>query len=85
MTPTLILQRIRDIGFMAWIRFVQALNVILVSLLGSALVIHQAYPGLVAGMIGKLPPAVGVPAIILLGVIIHYALRRAKASDGAKG
>lgn len=73
-----LLQRIHDIGVMAWLRFVQALNFILISLAGSVLVIHQAYPQLISGMIGKLPPIAGVPLLLLIGLLVHYALRRAK-------
>lgn len=74
------LDRIDDIAAMAWLRFVQALNGLLVTLLGAALVVHQAYPNLIAQMVGKLPPAVGIPVIILVGILIHFALRQAKKS-----
>lgn len=75
-----LVQRIHDIGLIAWLRFVQALNGILVTLLGAALVVHQTYPGLIAQMVGKLPPIIGVPVIIAVGVLIHFALRQAKKS-----
>lgn len=72
-----ILQHLHDIGVIAWVRFVQALNFILISVAGSVLVIHQAYPTLIAGMIGKLPPLAGVPVLLIVGFLVHYALRRA--------
>lgn len=73
-----IIDRVHDVGALAWMRFVQALNWIVISLLGSALVVHQAYPQLISSAISKLPPIAGVPLIFAFGLIVHYALRRAK-------
>jgi hypothetical protein len=75
-----IITRIHDIGTRAWVRFVQALNWIAVSLLGSAVVVNEAYPGVIANAVQKLPPWLGIPVIIIFGVIVHYALRRAAKS-----
>jgi hypothetical protein len=75
MTP--IIQRIHDIGAVAWVRFVQALNWIAVSLFGGIVVVQQAYPGVIANAVQKLPPWVGIPAILIFGIMVHYALRRA--------
>lgn len=75
MTP--ILQRIHDIGAVAWVRFVQALNWIAASLLASVLIVHQTYPSLISGAVAKMPPWLGIPAIILFCAVVHYALRRA--------
>lgn len=75
-----ILQRIHDIGTRAWLRFVQALNAILISLAGAAVVVNQAYPGVITGAISKLPPIVGIPLLFVLGFLVHYSLRRAKVS-----
>lgn len=73
-----LLDRIHAIGTHAWLRFVQALNWIMISLFGSVIVIHETYPQVIAGFVGKLPPIVGIPAIIAFGGLVHYALRRAK-------
>ncbi len=73
-----IIQRVHDIGAIAWLRFVQALNWIAISLFGSVVVVNQAYPGVIAGAVSKLPPLLGIPVIIVFGVLVHYALRRAK-------
>lgn len=72
------LQRLHDIGAMAWLRFVQSLNWIAVSLFASVAIVHQAYPGVIAAAVGKLPPALGIPLIFAFGLLVHYALRRAK-------
>jgi hypothetical protein len=72
-----IVQRIHDIGVIAWVRFVQALNWIAVSLFGGVVVVNQAYPGVIANAVNKLPPWLGVPAIMIFGIVVHYALRRA--------
>lgn len=70
--------RVHSIGARAWVRFVQVLNVIAASLLGGVAVVSQVYPGVISGAVGKLPPALGIPVIIGFGVLVHYALRRAK-------
>lgn len=75
-----VLQRIHDIGVVAWVRLVQALNWIMLTLASSALLIHQTYPDLVRATIGKMPPVVGVVAIIIFCGVVHYALRRAAKS-----
>jgi hypothetical protein len=72
-----IVQRIHDIGAVAWVRFVQALNWIAATLLASALIVHQAYPSVISNAVEKLPPWLGIPAIILFCIVVHYALRRA--------
>lgn len=72
-----VLQRIHDIGAVAWIRFVQALNWIAISLLGSVVVINTTYPGAISSIVNKLPPTLGIPFILTFGVAAHYALRRA--------
>lgn len=76
-----VLERVRAIGARAWLRFVQALNLIAVSLLGGVVVVNQAYPGVIAGAVQKLPPIVGIPLIIGFGILVHYALRRAKLAE----
>lgn len=75
-----IVQKIHDIGTRTWLRFVQALNAILISLAGAAVVVNQAYPGVITGAINKLPPALGIPLLFVLGFLVHYSLRRAKVS-----
>lgn len=75
-----LLQWIHDVGTRAWLRFVQALNWILISLAGSAIVVNSTYPGVISSAVNKLPPAVGIPLIILFGAIVHYSIRRAKVS-----
>lgn len=77
-----LVDRLHDIGALAWLKFVQALNWIAVSLFGSILVVHQAYPGVMAGYVSKLPPTLGIPLIIGFGLIVHYAIRRAKKDGG---
>jgi hypothetical protein len=72
-----VLQRIHDVGTIAWVRFVQALNWIAATLLASVLIVHQTYPGVISGAVAKLPPWLGIPAIILFCAVVHYALRRA--------
>jgi hypothetical protein len=75
-----VFQEIHAIGTRAWVRFVQALNWIMVSVAGSLVVVNATYPGVIANAINKLPPALGVPLIVIFGVLVHYALRRAKVS-----
>jgi hypothetical protein len=76
-----LLTRLHAIAALAWIRFVQALNWIMVSLLASVAVVNATYPGVIANAVQKLPPALGIPAILIFGLLVHYALRRAaKAS-----
>jgi hypothetical protein len=70
-----IVQRICDIGALAWLRFVQALNAIAV-----ALFVNQVYPGVIANAVNKLPPALGIPLILAFGVVVHYAIKRAKTA-----
>jgi hypothetical protein len=70
--------RLHDIGAHAWLVFVQSLNWIAVSLLGGVAVVHEAYPSIISGAVAKLPPVIGIPAILAFGVLVHYALRRAK-------
>jgi hypothetical protein len=72
-----IVQRIHDIGAVAWVRFVQALNWIMVSLLASVAVVNETYPGVISNAVQKLPPWLGIPAILIFGLLVHYALRRA--------
>lgn len=79
----LLLEKIHEIGTQAWVRFVQALNWIAVSIAGSVVVVNATYPGVIAGAINKLPPALGIPGILIFGVIVHYALRRAKLTGNA--
>jgi hypothetical protein len=75
-----LLNRIHEIGTRAWLRFVQSLNWIVVSLLTSVAVVHEAYPSVIAGAVGKMPPLLGIPLILAFGLLVHYALRRAKKS-----
>ena len=78
-----LVDRVHAIGTRAWLKFVQALNWIAISLLGSIVVVNATYPGVISGAVAKLPPVLGIPAILLFGAIVHYALRRAKANgDG---
>lgn len=77
-----LLQRIHDIGARAWLQFLQSLNWIMVSLLGGAYVVNETYPDVVRSQIAKLPAYVGIPAILIFGVIVHYAARRAKKAAG---
>jgi len=72
-----ILQRLHDIGVVAWVRFVQALNWIAATLMASALIVHQTYPTIISQTIAKMPPLLGIPAIIAFCALVHYALRRA--------
>lgn len=76
-----LLEKIHEIGTRAWVRFVQALNWIAVSIAGSLVVVNATYPGVIAGAINKLPPVLGVPLIVTFGVLVHYALRRAKLTN----
>jgi hypothetical protein len=77
---TSLLERIHEIGTRAWLRFVQALNWIMISVAGSVIVVHETYPQVISGAVGKMPPWLGIPAIFAFGLLVHYALRRAKAS-----
>jgi hypothetical protein len=77
-----LLEKVHAIGARAWMRFVQALNWIAVSIAGSLVVVNSTYPGVISSAIGKLPPAVGIPAVVGFGVLVHYALRRAKLTNG---
>lgn len=77
---TILFERIHEIGTRAWLRFVQWLNWIVISLAGSLIVVHETYPQVISGAVGKMPPWVGIPAIILFGALVHYAIRRAKKS-----
>lgn len=78
-----LINRIHAIGAHAWLVFVQALNWIAVSLLGGIVVVNSAYPGVISGAVAKLPPAVGIPAILIFGMLVHYATRRAKKAGDA--
>lgn len=73
-----VLQRIHDVGALAWLRLVQSLNWIAVSVLASVAVVNESYPGVISGAVGKLPPWLGIPVILIFGLLVHYALRRAK-------
>jgi hypothetical protein len=71
-------QKLCRVGAVAWLRIVQSLNAIAMSLLGAAIVVHQAYPQIISGAIAKLPPMMGIPLIFAFGLIVHFAIRRAK-------
>lgn len=73
-----VLERIRSAGAHAWLVFVQALNWIAASLLAAVLLVHQAYPQIISNAVAKLPPLLGIPAILGFCLIVHYALRSAK-------
>lgn len=75
-----LLERIHAIGAHAWLRFLQGLNVAAVALLGAAEVVNASYPGVISSVVGKLPPAIGIPTIFVFGALVHYAARRAKKS-----
>jgi hypothetical protein len=72
-----ILARIQDLGALAWVRFLQSLNAIAISLAGGALVVQQSYPDLVRQIVAKVPGYGGAVGLFLFGVVVHYALRRA--------
>lgn len=73
-----ILERLEAVGQHAWLTFLQSLNGIAMALLGGVVIVHQAYPQLIAGAISKLPPQIGIPLIFAFGIIVHFALRSAK-------
>lgn len=75
-----LLEKIRDAGARAWLRFVQALNWIAGSLLGAAVIVQSTYPGVISDAVGKLPPLLGIPAILIFCVLVHYGIRQAKRS-----
>lgn len=75
-----ILDRIREAGALAWLRFVQALNWIMLSFGAALLMVHQVYPSVITSAIGKLPPAAGIPLIFGFCLLVHFALRTAKKS-----
>jgi hypothetical protein len=70
------LQRIHDIGAMAWLKFLRALNALVAVLLPTVLLVHQAYPSVITGLVAKMPPLVGIAAIAAFCLVVHYALRR---------
>lgn len=72
------MSEIHRIGATFWLRLVQSLNAIAMTLLGGLLLVHESYPSVITGAIAKLPPAIGIPLIFLFGLLVHYALRRAK-------
>lgn len=73
-------EKIHEIGTRAWLRLLQGINAILIAGAGIALTINEAYPGTLANAVNKLPPLVGIPLIVAVGALIHYAARRAKVS-----
>lgn len=73
-----LLEKIREAGTQAWLRFVQQLNAILMALLGGALVVHQSYPTLLGDLLGPIPVPLKAAALFAFGAIVHIALRRAK-------
>lgn len=71
--------RLCAIGALAWMRFVQSLNAIAMTLLGGALVVHQSYPSLLGDLLGPIPLPVKALLLFLFGSAVHLAMRRAKA------
>lgn len=71
-----VLQRIHDIGAVAWLKFLRLLNALVAVALPSLLIVHQAYPSVITSAIAKLPPAAGIVAILIFCLLVHYALRR---------
>jgi hypothetical protein len=72
-----ILDKLHSIGAIAWVRFVQALNWIAGSLIAAVLIVHQTYPSVITNAVAKMPPLLGIPAIIAFCLLVHYGLRRA--------
>jgi hypothetical protein len=75
-----IVQKIHDIGTRTWLRFVQALNWIAVSIAGAAAVFNTMYPRAVEDLAGSLPPWAKLLVLATWAGLIHYSLRRAKVS-----
>lgn len=78
-----LLQRIHDIGAHAWQTFLQVLNAIAVGLFGGVILVYQTYPGAITNLFSKLSPWIGIPSLITFGIVVHYALGRAKKAGGA--
>lgn len=79
-----LINRLHEASATAWLRFLEWVNGIAIALVGAIVVVHQAYPQVIAGAVGRLPPIIGIPLIFGFGLLVHYALRRAKAEAGGK-
>lgn len=72
-----LLQRISDAGAVAWVRFVQVLNWLALSLAGIAVAFNAMYPQAVAEAAAALPPLGKLAVLGIWAALVHYGLRRA--------
>jgi energy-converting hydrogenase Eha subunit C len=72
-----LLKRVHDIGVVAWVRFVQALNWIALSVGGLVVAVNSMYPQAVAEATKMMPPVAKLLVLAVWAGLVHYALRRA--------
>lgn len=70
--------RIRDAGVIAWLRFVQLLNWLALSLAGVVVAIDAMYHNEVSKALDSLPPIAKLAALGAWALLVHYGLRSAK-------
>lgn len=73
-----VLERIREISLLAWVRFVQVLNAVAMTIAGSIVAIDAMYHNEISAAIGQLPPLLKILGLGVFGLLVHYGLRRAK-------
>lgn len=72
-----ILQRIGDAGAVAWVRFVQVLNWLALTLAGLAVAFNAMYPQAVSEAAAALPPIGKLAVLAIWAGLVHFGLRRA--------
>lgn len=60
-----------------WLRLVQGLNGLAVTIAGGALVVNQSYPDTFKSLLGSLPGKYQIAALFAFGAVVHYAIRQA--------
>jgi hypothetical protein len=75
--PAAFLARLRTNCTVSWVRLVQALNWLALSLAGLVSVIDAMYHNEVSAAFGHLPPIAKLAALGVWAALVHYGLRRA--------
>lgn len=61
----------------SWVRLVQTINGIAVSLAGGALIVNQSYPDTFRTIVAELPHHYQLAALFGFGFVVHFALQQA--------